>query len=92
MENTLGDGYYPSLDPFGHELKEAARVRLAGQPIAGDYKAVCDGIQADQDFIRVLFRPERSLGNTFVVWLILLKLLFVHSPMVVQKKYEKVLV
>ena len=65
----LGNGYYPSVDAYGNKFKDPRRERLAGEPICGDYRCVCDGIQADQDFIRVLFRPERFLQrmkNTFV--------------------------
>lgn len=32
---------------------------MAGKPIAGGYVGALEGIQGDQDFIRILFQPER---------------------------------
>ena len=56
-----GDGVYPETDPWGGEFKDRWRASLAGQRIAGQYVSVLEGIQGDQDFIRILFNPSRSM-------------------------------
>lgn len=64
--NSLGTGVYPSCDPCGTSFSMAYcrdRYAKAGQPIAGKWKAVLEGIQADQDFIRILFNPTRFLAK-----------------------------
>ena len=43
---------------------------MAGMPIAGDYVAVLEGVQGDQDFIRILFQPARrqiEFGTIFLL-------------------------
>ena len=35
------------------------RWRMAGMQIASDFVAVLEGLQGDQDFIRILFQPAR---------------------------------
>ena len=32
---------------------------MAGRQIASHYRAVLEGVQGDQDFIRILFQPSR---------------------------------
>lgn len=58
----LGIGRFPSCDPWGQPFSKQYyphRMALANQRIAGDYVAVLEGIQGDQDYIRILFSPER---------------------------------
>lgn len=53
---------YPSVDPWGNEFPEGSkRWKMAGRQIASQYRAVLEGIQGDQDFIRILFQPNRLL-------------------------------
>ena len=56
-----GTGTYPHVDPWGQNFKDRHRSALSGQRIAGDYVAVLEGVQGDQDFIRILFSPSRFL-------------------------------
>ena len=56
----LGNGLYPYHDPWGRSFTKdycKSRWALRGQPIAGGYRAILEGIQGDQDFIRILFSP-----------------------------------
>ena len=79
-----GDGVYPETDPWGGEFKDRRRASLAGQRIAGQYVSVLEEIQGDQDFIRILFNPSRSM-ETFInisFWLI-------QTPIPSQIKSEK---
>ena len=55
---------YPAADPFGEPFSPEympQRRRLANTPIAGGYRFVLDGVQADQDYIRLIF----TLGQFF---------------------------
>ena len=59
---------YPTHDPWGREFSQRYmphRLALSGLPIAGPYRGVLEGVQADQDFVRVLFQPARFLDNLF---------------------------
>ena len=56
-----GSGTYPSVDAWGENFKDRHRSAPSGQRIAGDYVAVLEGVQGDQDFIRILFNPSRFL-------------------------------
>lgn len=66
----LGSGLYPYDDPWGRSFTKdycKSRWALRGQPIAGGYRAILEGIQGDQDFIRILFSPSRD-WNWFLIW------------------------
>jgi len=39
------------------------RYHLSGKAIAGPYVGILEGVQGDQDFIRILFKPSRVLAN-----------------------------
>ena len=59
----LGSGLYPYDDPWERSFTKdycKSRWALRGQPIAGGYRAILEGIQGDQDFIRILFSPSRD--------------------------------
>ena len=79
----LGSGRYPTHDPWNRAFTNEyckTRFQLGGQPIAGKYKGILDGIQADQDFVRILFKPSRSLVNSnFSSTCFLISFLFLGS-------------
>ena len=57
-----GTGRYPSHDPWNRPFSKdycKSRWVLSGQWIADGYTSVLEGIQGDQDFIRILFSPSR---------------------------------
>lgn len=57
-----GTGRYPSHDPWNKPFSKdycKSRWVLSGQLIADGYTSVLEGIQGDQDFIRILFSPSR---------------------------------
>lgn len=63
LRSMRGSGVYPEVDPFGARfsaIHNPERWRMAGTRIAGQYVAVLEGIQADQDFVRVVLRPDRA--------------------------------
>lgn len=54
-----GKGEYPSLDPWGNSFSEKHdphRFRLAGTKIS--YFGILEGIQCDQDYLRILFNLQ----------------------------------
>ena len=60
--NVSGSGNYPEQDAFGEMLNEPHRQQHAGQPLtASGYKLILDGIQADQDALRLFFNLNRCL-------------------------------
>ena len=65
--NHSGVGKYPHADPWGREFDDRyypERKAHAGKPISkSGYKGVLDGIQADQDYLRVLFNLEHGPGR-----------------------------
>ena len=71
----LGTGRYPSHDPWNKPFsKEYCKSRwmLSGQPIADGYVSILDGVQGDQDFIRILFNPSRpstQMGRFMLIFL-----------------------
>lgn len=76
----LGTGRYPSHDPWNKPFsKEYCKSRwmLSGQPIADGYVSILDGVQGDQDFIRILFNPSRPLTQMGPFMLIFL---FDYNP------------
>lgn len=61
QSRNQGTGVYPDVDPWGHNFPaRSRRAAMAGKPIASGFVATLEGIQADQDFVRILFKPERS--------------------------------
>ena len=61
-----GTGVFPAADPWGKEFTREyhrKRFEVAGQKICGQFRVVLDGIQGDQDYIRVLLKPSRFLKN-----------------------------
>ncbi len=79
----LGTGVYPSHDPWGRAFSkeyDKRRFQLSGQRIAGQYVGILDGVQGDQDYIRVMFKPSRSLVNSNFVTYILLFFSVVMGP------------
>ena len=57
-----GTGIYPAKDPWNRTFDGGyfpRRAAKAGKKIAGQFVAVLEGIQGDQDYIRILFQPER---------------------------------
>lgn len=62
--HCLGTGVYPTSDPWGTRFSRLycpERLQLAGTRIAGHFVACLEGIQADQDFVRVVLRPDRTV-------------------------------
>lgn len=62
----LGTGIYPSHDPWNRAFSKTyckMRYHLSGKAIAGPYVGILEGVQGDQDFIRILFKPSRVLAN-----------------------------
>ena len=59
-----GTGCFPTTDPWGREFTKTfhpQRMKLGGKKICGDFVAILEAVQADQDFIRILFKPDRPL-------------------------------
>ena len=59
-----GVGTFPSHDPWNKPFSREYfkdRWLLAGQRIAGNFVGCLEGIQGDQDYIRTMMTPERSL-------------------------------
>ena len=65
----LGSGKYPTHDPWDHEFSweyDRSRFELAGQLFTDgqkNYKAVLEGIQSDQDYLRLLFNLKTGPGR-----------------------------
>ncbi|CAJ1393633.1 unnamed protein product, partial [Effrenium voratum] len=60
------NGVYPSCDPYGAEFSETympERYKLAGLALAGNYKFVLDGVQADQDYVRTQAGTVCAMAN-----------------------------
>ena len=58
-----GVGEYPDRDPWGRVFNESyypRRARLAGSKFPGGYRAVLEGVQCDQDYLRVVFNLEHG--------------------------------
>ena len=60
-----GNGLYPYTDPWGRPFARdyfPDRLRVAGLPIAGKFRGVYDGCQADLEYIKKVFSLQRSLA------------------------------
>ena len=62
-----GDNRYPDRDPHGRLFSleyEPRRYAMSGKPILGhDYACVLEGVQADQEFARHVFRLQQHYGR-----------------------------
>ena len=54
-----GSSTYPSVDAWGNPLGSG----LEGTKIAGEYSFVLDGVQADQDYLKILFDLQRVFSR-----------------------------
>eukprot|EP00434_Breviolum_minutum_P044970 symbB.v1.2.040227.t1/scaffold7085.1/size15199/2 len=66
--DALSSGCFPKADPWGTEWSESYyphRKSMGGQRIAGPYVGVLEGLQGDQDFIRVLMSPSRFFSRQY---------------------------
>ena len=71
VRNRLGTGTWPSADPWGQSFSstyQASWHAKAGQRLAGPWKAVLDGIQADQDLIHKVFKLKRPLLSNWDIF------------------------
>ena len=59
LEQTSGSGFFPPLDHEGRAFADRRRASLAGNPLASGFIGVLDGIEGDQDFIRLTFQLSR---------------------------------
>ena len=50
---------HPAVDHHGRPLTDKPRAKLAGSRICGQYIAVLDGFEGDQDFMRLIFHLKR---------------------------------
>lgn len=70
--NTWGNGIFPHSDPWGVRFNSdyyPDRLALAGTRISpGNMIAVLEGIQADQDYLRVMFNLERGANRQMVCY------------------------
>lgn len=60
-ERCPGDGKFPQQDPFGREFSpsyEPSRYKVAGKELASGFLGVLEGIQADQDYLRIIFKLQ----------------------------------
>ena len=67
-----GTGRYPSHDPWNRPFSKdycKSRWVLGGQLIAGGFTSVLEGIQGDQDFIRILFSPSRPWNQYWCLFI-----------------------
>ena len=67
LRPILGAGTYPTADPYGRPFSTSYmpdRHRVGGKPIAGEYRFLFDGVQADQDYCRLLFGLNRFFSKT----------------------------
>ena len=65
---SQGTGRHPAADPWGRPFSKQyfpKRFSMANRLIAGGYVATLEAIQADQDFVRILFQPDRFLVYLF---------------------------
>ena len=53
---------HPSTDAWGAPLT-GHRAAMASKPYFGGYRAIFDGVQADRDFLRVIFGLEQHAGK-----------------------------
>ena len=59
---SRGCGLYPSRDAFDEVLSSPERRMMAGKALsASGYIGILDGIQADQDALRLFFNLDRGL-------------------------------
>lgn len=52
---------YPTTDPWGKPFASdyhPDRMAMAGKPLPLGYRAVLEGIQSDQDYLRILFNLQ----------------------------------
>ena len=59
---------FPSADPWGRRFSSAympSRFELSGTPIAGGWRCVLDGFQADWEFHKLVFHLDRPLPIFF---------------------------
>ena len=52
---------HPDCDHTGHPFSDKKRSDKAGLPIASGYVGVLDGVEGDQDFMRLAFHLTRYL-------------------------------
>ena len=65
-----GDGRYPAEDPWGHRFSSSYyphRAGIAGQPIAAGFRAVVDGFQGDQEWVKKMFSLTRAALSCHVI-------------------------
>ena len=67
---SWGEGVWPSTDAWGEPFGQCAPLHwktMAGEQIAGPFRAIVDGFHGDQDFLHKLFEFKRALDakNTF---------------------------
>ena len=58
-----GTGLFPGVDPWGRVFDatyEPERSRKAGLPLAGGWRGCLSGVQADQEYLRKLFKLKRG--------------------------------
>ena len=61
---NLGDGRYPKTDHLGREFSKEympERAQMAGSPICGPFRCVLDGVMADWEFHKLVFKLDSSL-------------------------------
>ena len=69
--NGLGTGKHPSTDPWGQPFSQTYnkhRYEVAGQPLCPNedgilWRGVMEGIQADQDFLRLMLHLNRTASH-----------------------------
>lgn len=65
-----GDGHHPSYDPFGRPFSAGYHpdlFKVAGTEIMPGYRAVLEGVQADQDFCKIIFGLQYIMERNHVV-------------------------
>lgn len=61
-----GDGHHPSYDPFGRPFSAGYHpdlFKVAGTEIMPGYRAVLEGVQADQDFCKIILGLQYYYGK-----------------------------
>ena len=59
LEQTSGSGVFPHLDHRGHAFADRRRASLAGKSLASGFIGELEGIEGDQDFIRLTVQLSR---------------------------------
>ena len=58
-----GAGTFPATDHCGQPWRDPWRSSRAGKALAGPYIGVLEGIEGDQDFIRLCFQLQRHAAR-----------------------------